>query len=107
MGVTKMSERDLEVVHTVADVVSRRACSLSAVGLVAALKRTTAAVEAGQKVVIGIDGNLYKYHPRFKRYLEKKMRDLVPPELANLYELKEASDGSGIGAAVVAAVCHC
>ena len=114
LGITNYTTEDLEILHEVAEVVSQRASYLSAVGLVAIVKRTAEAaslelvdgkrVGDARKIVIGIDGSLYKYHPKFKQYVLEMMGELIPTDLVDHYELKETSDGSGMGAGVIAAL---
>ena len=50
---------------------------------------------------IGVDGSLFKKHPKFKRYMEETLKDILPEGNVTLV-LSE--DGSGKGAALVAAV---
>ncbi|KIH66303.1 hypothetical protein ANCDUO_03368 [Ancylostoma duodenale] len=54
------------------------------------------------KVTVGVDGSVYRFHPFFKRLLDRKISDLINKEVK--YQLMLSKDGSGIGAAVVAAV---
>lgn len=51
--------------------------------------------------VIAVDGSLFKKHPQFKRYMEETLREVLPNADVTLM-LSE--DGSGKGAALVAAV---
>ena len=53
------------------------------------------------KLTIAVDGSLFKKHPKFKGYMEEALVELVPRCKVNLM-LSE--DGSGRGAALVAAV---
>lgn len=50
---------------------------------------------------VAIDGTLYKKHPTFKRFMHQALEELVPTTVVHL---QLAEDGSGRGAAVVAAV---
>ncbi|RCN45187.1 Hexokinase [Ancylostoma caninum] len=54
------------------------------------------------RVTVGVDGSVYRFHPFFKRLLDRKIGDLINKEVK--YQLMLSKDGSGIGAAVVAAV---
>uniref|UniRef100_T1JG59 Phosphotransferase n=1 Tax=Strigamia maritima TaxID=126957 RepID=T1JG59_STRMM len=49
-----------------------------------------------------VDGSLYRFHPNFKSLMEKKITELIPSE--NEFFLMLSEDGSGRGAALVAAV---
>ena len=76
-------------------------------------------------VTVGMDGSIYRYHPIFPKLLDDKIAELIDENLRvsdraiqdkfheflenNLhkqlqYKLMLSEDGSGIGAAVVAAV---
>ena len=50
---------------------------------------------------MAVDGTLFKKHPKFKHYMQEAIKELLPRSNVSLM-LSE--DGSGIGAALVAAV---
>jgi hexokinase len=50
---------------------------------------------------IAVDGSLFKKHPKFKTYMENTLEELLPGK--NI-KLMLSEDGSGKGAALVAAV---
>lgn len=50
---------------------------------------------------IAVDGSLFKNHPQFKRYMQETLREILPQ--ANI-TLMLSKDGSGRGAALIAAV---
>ena len=52
-------------------------------------------------VSVAIDGTLYKKHPTFKRFMNQALEEFLPTTEVSL---RLAEDGSGCGAAVVAAV---
>ncbi|CAF3360266.1 unnamed protein product [Rotaria sp. Silwood1] len=52
-------------------------------------------------ITVGVDGSLYRYHPRFKRNMEKCMKILVNKNIK--FELQLSNDGSGVGAALTVA----
>ena len=52
---------------------------------------------------IGVDGSLFKKHPKFKGYMQATLKELLPE--SNI-TLMLSEDGSGKGAAVVAAIAH-
>lgn len=51
---------------------------------------------------IGVDGSVFKHHPNFHELMDKKIAELTKPEYK--FELMLSEDGSGRGAALVAAV---
>lgn len=51
---------------------------------------------------VAVDGSVYKYHPHFHDLMEKKVLELTDPNYK--FDIKLSEDGSGRGAALVAAV---
>lgn len=51
---------------------------------------------------IGVDGSVFKYHPNFHELMDQKIAELTKPEYK--FDLMLSEDGSGRGAALVAAV---
>lgn len=87
---------DVAVVRAICSAVATRAAKLVTAGLAAVIQKM------GRKTVtIGVDGSLYKYHPRFHPLMDTFTRELVPDAHVK-YMLSE--DGSGKGAALIAAV---
>ncbi|VDK77079.1 unnamed protein product, partial [Litomosoides sigmodontis] len=97
IGINKISDSDCLHVAYVCEVVSTRAAHLTAAGVSCILSRM-------QKkfVTVGIDGSVYRFHPKFDKILDSKINDLLPKNLD--YQLMLSEDGSGRGAALVAAV---
>jgi len=90
------STKDHEVLKRVCTSVSKRAARLAAAGL-------AAIVEKIQKptCTIAVDGSLFKLHPKFKGYMQETIQELLPE--SNI-KLMLSEDGSGKGAALIAAV---
>lgn len=51
---------------------------------------------------VGVDGSVYRYHPKFHNLMMEKMKQYVTPGIS--FDLMLSEDGSGRGAALVAAV---
>lgn len=85
------------IVKAVCSMVAKRAARLAAVGIAAVLAQKGS--DASQTSA-GIDGSLFRHHPRFQRWMQQALR-----ELGFDCELFLAEDGSGIGAALVAHLC--
>lgn len=51
---------------------------------------------------VGIDGSVYRFHPKFHSLMMERIREFVKPEIS--FDLMLSEDGSGRGAALVAAV---
>nr|CTP80786.1 Bm3363 [Brugia malayi] len=97
IGVENITIQDCEIVAYVCSVISTRAAHLTAAGITCLLNRL-------QKpyVTVGIDGSLFRFHPHFARIMDQKIDQLLPKNLE--YQLMLSEDGSGRGAALVAAV---
>ncbi|NXD76389.1 HXK2 protein, partial [Halcyon senegalensis] len=93
---------DSVLVQEVCQTVSLRAAQLCAAGLAAVVEKMRENRGLAQlSVTVGVDGTLYKMHPRFAQQLQQMLRDLAP-NCTVTFLLSE--DGSGKGAALVAAV---
>lgn len=97
IGIEKPSIADCTSVAYVCSLVSRRAAHLCAAGIATVLTRMQRPY-----VTVGIDGSVYRFHPKFARILDEKIDQLLAPNLE--YQLMLSEDGSGRGAALVAAV---
>ncbi|XP_027498963.1 hexokinase-3 isoform X3 [Corapipo altera] len=87
-----------EVCHTV----SMRAAQLCAAGLAAVVEKMRENRGLDHlSVTVGVDGTLYKLHPNFSHCLQRTLRDLAPKCTVTFMP---SEDGSGKGAALVAAV---
>ncbi|NXG72415.1 HXK2 protein, partial [Baryphthengus martii] len=93
---------DSVLVREVCQTVSLRAAQLCAAGLAAVVEKMRENRGLAQlTVTVGVDGTLYKMHPHFAQQLQK-MLQVLAPKCTVTFLLSE--DGSGKGAALVAAV---
>jgi hexokinase len=53
---------------------------------------------------VAVDGSVYRYHPFFHDLMTERIKNLLNPELERDFNLILSQDGSGRGAALVAAV---
>ncbi|NXN70980.1 HXK2 protein, partial [Himantopus himantopus] len=96
------SFEDSVLVREVCQTVSLRAAHLCAAGLAAVVEKMRENRGLAQlAVTVGVDGTLYKLHPRFSQHLQQMLRDLAPNCTVTFLQ---SEDGSGKGAALVAAV---
>jgi len=94
-----------KVVVDVCEVVARRGAQLAAAGIYGILKklgRDTVSPDE-RRTVIAVDGGIYKYYTFFAQCMESTLRDLLGEEVASSVVIKQAEDGSGTGAALLAA----
>lgn len=81
--------------------VSRRSARIAAAMIVGSLTRVER--RAAKRVTVAVDGSLFEKYPGYSRRLVEAVRELEGPA-GKVISLKLTKDGSGIGAAVMAAV---
>lgn len=99
LGVVNATETDCQNVKQICCAVSERAAFLASAGIAALINRINK-----PNITVAVDGSLYRFHPYFDKLMLKKTQDLLNPGLKVHMMLSE--DGSGKGAALVAAVAH-
>ncbi|KAH7728436.1 hexokinase [Aphelenchoides avenae] len=97
IGISNVTPTDCANVAYVCSLVSTRAAHLCAVGIATLLNRMKKPY-----VTVGVDGSVYRFHPTFPELLDQKVDQLIDGNLE--YQLMLSEDGSGRGAALVAAV---
>ncbi|KAL3277181.1 hypothetical protein HHI36_012532 [Cryptolaemus montrouzieri] len=97
LGIKQTTEQDYINVRFICECVSRRAAHLVSTAVAGLLNKM-----GEKKVTIGIDGSVYRYHPHFHNLMMEKISHLVDPGI--VFDLMLSEDGSGRGAALVAAV---
>lgn len=97
MGVTNPSDEDCINVRHVCECISRRAAHLVSAAIATLILRI-----GEPDITVGVDGSVYKLHPKFHNLMTEKIAELLPS--AYNFRLVLAEDGSGRGAALVAAV---
>ncbi|XP_030755565.1 hexokinase type 2 isoform X3 [Sitophilus oryzae] len=97
LGLKHATEQDYVNVRFVCECVSRRAAHLASTSIVTLLHKMDE-----KKVTIGVDGSVYRYHPHFHNLMMEKIGELCDPSIE--FGLMLSEDGSGRGAALVAAV---
>ncbi|NXI39610.1 HXK2 protein, partial [Galbula dea] len=93
---------DSVLVREVCQTVSLRAAQLCAAGLAAVVEKMRENRGLARlAVTVGVDGTLYKMHPCFSQNLQQMLQELAPNCTVTFLR---SEDGSGKGAALVAAV---
>nr|QSD99915.1 hexokinase [Echinococcus granulosus] len=95
--VPTVTPQDSRIVRYVCEAVASRAAHLTGAGIAAVLEHINR-----PEVSIGIDGSLYNLHPRFRERMTDILDKLLPPTIH--FRLRLSEDGSGKGAAAIAAV---
>lgn len=97
-----VSCEDSVLVREVCQVVARRAAQLCGAAVAAVVEKIRE--NRGLKqlaVTVGVDGTLYKLHPHFAQHVQATVRQLAPRCSVTFLQ---SEDGSGKGAALIAAV---
>ncbi|XP_021278535.1 hexokinase-3 [Herrania umbratica] len=104
-----------KLVVKVCDVVTRRAARLAAAGIVGILKKIgrdgSSGITGGRsrsdikmrRTVVAIEGSLYTQYTMFREYLHEALHEILGEDIAQHVILKVTEDGSGVGAALLAA----
>eukprot|EP01120_Amphizonella_sp_Union-15-10_P007314 TRINITY_DN2453_c0_g3_i4.p1 TRINITY_DN2453_c0_g3~~TRINITY_DN2453_c0_g3_i4.p1 ORF type:complete len:430 (+),score=81.76 TRINITY_DN2453_c0_g3_i4:690-1979(+) len=95
-GIEQSTLQERQLLQDICETVSTRASTLSAMAILAVASKI-----GKLNCSVAIDGSLFSKHPDFKTRMEKTIAMIN--ENANL-KLVETTDGSGLGAAIIAAV---
>lgn len=96
-GYEDPTDEDCVIVWYACECISRRAAHLVSAALATLILRV-----GDPDITIGVDGSVYRFHPKFHDLMTEKIKELVPSNYRFRFALSE--DGSGRGAALVAAV---
>ncbi|KAH7294017.1 hypothetical protein KP509_28G052900 [Ceratopteris richardii] len=114
LGIANTPLKVRKIVVELCDLVTERGAKLCGAGIVGVLKKigrdgstagSRAKSESGRakKTVVAMDGGLYEHYPNFRRYLKETVEDLLGEEAYANVSVELSKDGSGIGAALLAA----
>ncbi|XP_057538301.1 hexokinase-1 [Amaranthus tricolor] len=106
LGITDTSLKVRKVVVDVCDIIASRGACLSAAGIFGIIKklgRDTLKQGENQKSVIALDGGLFEHYTKFRECMEDTLNELLGDEVAETIIIEHSNDGSGIGAALLAA----
>ncbi|KAK5823778.1 Hexokinase-2, chloroplastic [Gossypium arboreum] len=95
-----------KIVLEVCDTIVKRAARLAGAGIVGILQKIEEDTEDaifGKRTVVAMDGGLYERYPQYRRYLKEAVAELLGPETSQNIVIEHSKDGSGIGAALLAA----
>ncbi|KAF6997032.1 hypothetical protein CFC21_013294 [Triticum aestivum] len=105
LGIQGTSLKTRRLVVDVCDIVAKRGARLAAAGIHGVLKKLGRDIPGSDKhrTVIAMDGGLYEHYTIFSETLENTLREMLGEEVSSSVVIKLANDGSGIGAALLAA----
>jgi len=101
MGISSTGPEDARAVRDIAWLVSDRAARIAAAVLAATVTKNDPDLDRFH--TIAVDGSVFEKHPRFKDRMLETFRELFGAR-AERITLELTHDGSGLGAAIIAAV---
>ncbi|CAM8983223.1 unnamed protein product [Rhodiola kirilowii] len=104
----EISNTSIKVRKTIVElcnIVAIRGARLSAAGIVGIIKKLGRDTGKGtkEKSVIALDGGLYEHYTKFRICMENTVKELLGTEVSDQVRIEHSNDGSGIGAALLAA----
>ncbi|KAK9690163.1 hypothetical protein RND81_09G108700 [Saponaria officinalis] len=106
LEIPDISLKKRKVIQDLCNIVATRGARLAAAGILGILKkvgRDTLASCENRRTVVAMDGGLYEHYTEFRECLENTLRELVGDQVWEKISIEHANDGSGIGAALLAA----
>lgn len=97
MEIDAATDEDCRIVRYCCELISGRAAKLVSSALAVLILRI-----GDPNITIAVDGSVYRFHPRFHQLMSDTIKLLVPSHFE--FQLVLSEDGSGRGAALVAAV---
>ncbi|KAK4390786.1 Hexokinase-2, chloroplastic [Sesamum angolense] len=95
-----------KIVVDVCDTIAKRGGRLAGAGIVGILQKMeddSRGLVFGKRTVVAMDGGLYEHYPQYRSYLQDAVTELLGPEISKNIVIEHSKDGSGIGAALLAA----
>ena len=96
LGIRLLSHRDCLIVRRVCEAVSRRSATLAGAAAASLLNQM-----GRNRVTVGVDGSVYRFHPTFAQIVQETMKKTLHDGIE--FKMRLSTDGSGRGAALVAA----
>ncbi|MQL81968.1 hypothetical protein Taro_014433 [Colocasia esculenta] len=108
LGIHNTSLKTRKLVIEVCEVLAKRGARLAAAGVVGILKKLGRDVAPRDgtpmpRTVIAMDGGLFEHYTRFREHMENTLKELLGDDVFSSIVVVHANDGSGLGAALLAA----
>ncbi|KAL1533437.1 hexokinase A [Salvia divinorum] len=105
LEISHTSLKKRRVVVELCDITASRGARLAAAGIFGVLKKTGKDVvkDNGEKTIIAMDGGLFEHYTEYRKCLEKTVFELLGDTTGSSVVFQHYNDGSGIGAALLAA----
>eukprot|EP00250_Pteridium_aquilinum_P017146 c23474_g1_i1 orf=324-2042(+) len=109
LGIDESSMELRKLIVEICSIVAKRAARLAGAGIVGILKKigrdgtNPDGFASRTRTVVAMDGGLYEHYPYFRAELKATVAELLGAEVAKNVVIELSKDGSGIGAALLAA----
>ncbi|GLT49022.1 hypothetical protein SLA2020_226080 [Shorea laevis] len=106
LEISNSSLKMRKVIVELCNIVETRGARIAAAGIFGILKKMgkdTIKDGEKQRTVIAVDGGLYEHYTEYQKCLENTVNELLGEDLYDSTVLVHSNDGSGIGAALLAA----
>nr|CAD1822204.1 unnamed protein product [Ananas comosus var. bracteatus] len=105
LEITNTSVKTRKLVVKVCDIIAKRAARLAAAGIAGILKKQGRDTrgDGEKRTAVAIDGGLFEHYKEFRECLKSTLEELLGEAASRSVVVKLANDGSGIGAALLAA----
>ena len=101
-----LSLTELNAIKQICKTVIVRSSTMIAAAIAAVASLTGRLSPASGGLTIAVDGSIYTKNKSYRDLLSAKLVDILGPNLARLIKFHISSDGSGIGAAILAATAN-
>lgn len=101
LGMADSTIQDRKMVKKICEMISIRAARISAASLAAVIKKMDPRLL--HKHTVAMDGSVYEKHPHFAERMKSALKELFGRKASRI-RIELAKDGSGKGAAIIAAV---
>ncbi|KAJ1336288.1 hypothetical protein BSLG_007432 [Batrachochytrium salamandrivorans] len=99
VGIPKTTVNDRRIVKRIAELIGTRSARLAAAGIAAIVTK----INRLDFCTVAIDGSLFEHYPHYANRMRDSLREIIGLAEENI-SLVQAQDGSGQGAALVAAL---
>ncbi|XP_074285672.1 hexokinase-2-like [Silene latifolia] len=105
LQIQNVTKEEKQIVYKICEIVATRGARLSAAAILSILKRLGKDKKHEEETVIAVDGSLFAKYEQFNSCLKRTLLEelLDDEEVSKKVVLKQFTDASGIGAALVAA----
>lgn len=105
LGVPTVGQEDARVLRETGLLVMRRSARLAAAGVCAVLRRMGRDAPDSPPSLVAIDGGLYRGSGLYRQWMREAVAEVLGSDAAALkVQLELVEDGSGVGAAITAAL---